>query len=373
MPSEVARSSYVGRSDELRLAEASRQVAVAGTGTLLLVTGEAGIGKTRFCEEVARQARQAGMAVAWGRCWSEGGAPPLWPWQPVLDDLAGPGAADILDGDIGSDAVDPERFARFAALLDTLRRQCRATPSVVVIDDIHVADAGAVLLTRFIARSLHGLPLLLLVTRRDGEPEPGSLLDRLANELAREARSLALHGLDVDETLAFMSARGIAEADADRIGPLHRLTGGNPLFLDELVSAGSLDGPPTALPAGVRHAIEERLARLDEPTRHTLGLAALLGTEPAVTEIAALCDLEPATVIEGATRGAAAGIVGVDADHVVFKHDLWRDGLGRCPLGARTARRPRPGGRDHHDHGGGRRCRRSPRPPRPGRGAALGR
>src|SRR6266700_5056879 len=107
-----AAGSFVGRSEELgRVELICADVARLGQGRLVTVAGEAGIGKSRFCEECAIRARAAGLTVVWGRCWADGGAPPLWPWQSVLAGLGGADAAALLDGDAGLAAVDPERFA----------------------------------------------------------------------------------------------------------------------------------------------------------------------------------------------------------------------------------------------------------------------
>src|SRR5262249_28037546 len=135
----------VGRGRELRLLDDALTLARGGEGRLVVVAGEPGIGKTRLCREIASRASGAGFAVGWGTCWPEGGAPRLWPWQAVLSDLGRGAATDLLGADRGGPVVDPERFARFAAVGEELARACDASPVLVVIDDIHVADPGAVL------------------------------------------------------------------------------------------------------------------------------------------------------------------------------------------------------------------------------------
>src|SRR5437588_6426449 len=96
----VAIDSFVGRAEELRRVEAAcAEVGRLRRGRLVSVVGEAGIGKTRFSEECAARARAAGMTVVWGRCWADGGAPPLWPWQAILVGLRGADAASLLDSD----------------------------------------------------------------------------------------------------------------------------------------------------------------------------------------------------------------------------------------------------------------------------------
>jgi len=337
---QVAHAPYVGRAGELRLAEAGRKAVAAGSGVLLLVSGDAGIGKTRFCEEVATRARTAGMPVAWGRCWAGGGAPPLWPWHGVLEELCGQHAAAVLAGDQGIDDVDPERFARFAAVVEALRDTCLDRPAMVVIDDAHDADAGAVLLARFVARALSSLPLLLVVTRREHEPPPGSTVALLLSELAREGRGIPLGGLDASESGALLSSLGVtptvddpaARATSapgdDPVTSLHRLTGGNPLFLHELAAAGPIDQLSSVMPDGVRHAIDERLRGLDASTCRILGHAALLGMEASVVEAAQLAGVDVGHVVACAVPGAAAGVVAYDGrDRLTFQHELLREGL----------------------------------------------
>ena len=111
---------YVGRAGEMRQLATAIERVRDGRGQVVLVSGPAGIGKTRFCEENALLAQEAGFAVAWGRCWSDGGAPALWPWQSVLSQLCGLETAALLDQESGPDAVDPERFSRFVAVVDQL-------------------------------------------------------------------------------------------------------------------------------------------------------------------------------------------------------------------------------------------------------------
>ena len=157
---------FVGRARELRLLDEALAAAKGGEGRLVVVAGEAGIGKTWLCREVAGRATQIGFAVAWGTCWPDAGAPPLWPWQAVLAELSDAAASSLLADDTGGPVVDPERFARFAAVAGQIGQACVRAPALVIIDDVHAADPGAILLTRFIARDLARLPLVLLLSRR---------------------------------------------------------------------------------------------------------------------------------------------------------------------------------------------------------------
>jgi len=103
----TSAKQFVGREHELRQLDAACAAARQGRGSAVVVSGEAGIGKTRFCEEVADRAALAGLAVVSARCWVDGGAPALWPWQPLLNELCGPDAADLLAADTGCPPSTP--------------------------------------------------------------------------------------------------------------------------------------------------------------------------------------------------------------------------------------------------------------------------
>src|SRR5205823_2404975 len=125
-------AGFTGRASELRVLDEVMAAARGGVGNLILVSGEAGIGKNRFCREVAARARTGGLATAWGSCWPEGGAPPLWPWQAILDSLVDRTAAKSLVDDPGGSALDPERFTRFVAVVDAFAAVCARRPALVV-------------------------------------------------------------------------------------------------------------------------------------------------------------------------------------------------------------------------------------------------
>src|SRR4051795_9190003 len=97
---------FVGRTGQLQVLDDALDRAQAGVASLAVVSGEAGIGKTRFCREVAGRAGRRGFAVGWGACWADGGAPPLWPWQRILRDVGADATAAALDDDTGGPTVD---------------------------------------------------------------------------------------------------------------------------------------------------------------------------------------------------------------------------------------------------------------------------
>ncbi len=328
-----AAERFVGRADELRRIDRICTAAPEGRGAVALVSGEAGIGKTRFCDETAERARRAGLTVVTARCWGEGGAPALWPWQPILVELCGDEAARLLGPGTAAttaEAVDADRFARFSAIVDALGTAAARAPACVVIDDIHAADAGTLLLTRFVARAIHRLPLALIVSRRSGEPSAAGLEARLLAEIEREAIPVVLHHFDLDEATTFLADQGLRQLAPDLVLALLKVTGGNPLFLRRIAALGA-PGPQRALPAGLRVAIDQALAALSPGTQRILSASAVLGLTPAVSEAAAVSEADPRAVLDAVVEATGAGLVASPAgeapDRFAFTHELVRSAL----------------------------------------------
>jgi tetratricopeptide (TPR) repeat protein len=291
-----------------------------GLGRLLIIRGDAGIGKTTLCEEAAERMAGDGFAVVWGRCWADGGAPPLWPWPAVLDELGGADASRLLTEDAGQVGFGPDRFARFTAVAAFLAERATATPVLLVIDDAHVADTGALLLARFLTRTLGRSRLVLVLTRRNdveaGRVEGGRLLD----ELEREAAVVSLGSFDVHDTSAFLAAHGIVVEDYGLIPALTRLTDGNPLLLARAVSHRSADNPL----AGIEEVIGDALGALSPEHRDVLALAAILGMEAAAADIVGISGGDAADVgaaLDGAHR---TGLIDLGPTGWTFTHDLVR-------------------------------------------------
>ena len=210
-PAADGAGELVGRERQLAALEAALAEAAAGRGRLLLVSGEPGIGKTRLAEEVARRAAGGGAGVGWGRCAEEQGAPPFWPWVQLLRGLlaetpperpeavldadgpeltmllpeltevvAGPPAAPVLD-------VEAVRFRLCQAVTGLLGRLATSRPLLLVIDDLHWADAASLRLLSILAGALGGARLLVVATYRDTDAEPGGLLADTLAALARQA------------------------------------------------------------------------------------------------------------------------------------------------------------------------------------------
>jgi tetratricopeptide (TPR) repeat protein len=295
-----------------------------GPSRLVLIRGEAGVGRSRLADEVAATAEARGFRVGRGRCWPLGGAPPLWPWHDVLDTLIGSTAAGLLDERQTSLAVDPERFARFRAVADVLGAASVVDPLLIVLDDVHAADAGAVLLAQFLARSPRLRRTAIVITHREPLPAGDPLTSALRG-LAADATVIELRGLSEVDVAELAAGRGRA-LETTELAAVKLATGGNPLLVEELLAADGLtplDGDNVA----VRRAIFGRFRSLTGPTREVLAVAAVLGARASVDELAAVGGVSPARVLAARREAVASGLADPDADSIGFLHDAFGEAV----------------------------------------------
>src|SRR6266481_1077240 len=237
----LARSSvsaFVGRAQESDELVAGFAPALQGHGQIFLICGEPGIGKTRIADEISDLARAHGMRVLWGRCWEAGDSPPYWPWIEVLRECIGDRTPDAaLDPvailgiarqtesstntsertrvSIAPEESDLGRFALYEATTLLLKRTAESSPLLIVLDDLHAADAASLQLLRFVAHSLRGSSILLIGTYRDVEIKTAPQLSAILAEISRDAHTIKLHGLDRKDVGELVPA---AVQDALRIG-----------------------------------------------------------------------------------------------------------------------------------------------------------
>ncbi len=312
-------------------------VADSGDGAILVLEGEAGIGKTRLAEAAASMAEAADWRTTWARCADDAGAPPMWAWYQVVSALGG--SLELAEG------TDPDqrRFSMFQQLRRELSSASAESPLLLVLDDVQAADATSLQLLGLLARDLAGLRVLLIVTVRTvGEQLQEALVECLA-AMSREPRvqRLTLAGLgeaDVRELVAAQLAGDSADALAAQV---YARTEGNPFFVVELLellrSEQRLEASTLPLPPSVRDVLERRLARLPSETVSLLQLGALAGrdVEMALLEAASglsaevvLARLEPAVL----SRALVEDPVGWQwrFSHALVQETLLA-GLGRLP------------------------------------------
>ncbi|WP_394830182.1 AAA family ATPase [Pendulispora rubella] len=347
----MAFHALFGRSRELGDLEAALGRALAGQGSVFLLSGEAGIGKTRLTEEIARSAEERGAIVAWGRAWEVEGAPPCWPWTQVLQaclqtpagaDFAAshPRGADLTPfltaigaGNGGEAELQPLRVG--SAIVALLQRLAADGPLVLAFDDLHAADVTSLELLLAVARDLRRLRVLVVGTYRELEARRLPKVSALLNRLAREGALRPLGRLDAASVAQCLSEALGAEPTSELAAAVFAATEGNPLFVDalaQLLAARGGASLPTgfALPDSIRETVHEMLQRLSPESRRVLDAAAVLGRESSVATLQLVCGRPAEEILVAVNDGLAAGVLGADSrstQPVRFAHVLIREAL----------------------------------------------
>jgi DNA-binding SARP family transcriptional activator/tetratricopeptide (TPR) repeat protein len=356
---ESGGAAFVGREDGLRRLGERYADACAGTRQLVVLSGEPGIGKTRLAGEFARRAHDEGAIVLYGRSDDE----TLVPFQPFVGAIGhyvGECGDAALARELGPElgelgrlipglaarareplAVEPEmqRFRLFNAVTSVLAHVARGRPAIVVLDDLQWADRSTALLLRHVIREIDAVQLLMIGTLRDVE---ACRSEQLAEFLARPQHgvdTIALRGLDADETQALVVARAGRRATAGAVGALLEATGGNPLLLEETIrSLGDVEQAVHGfgVPERAAQVIGRRVVRLSEPAQRALAGAAVAGAEFDVRVVEAVAGEQ---ALDGIEEAAAAGLVRELPDgRFSFSHALVRDALRERLSGARRQR-----------------------------------
>ena len=309
VPAQPSRR-FVGRERELAGLLAALEAAGGGAGSLQLLVGEPGIGKTALALEFG--ARAAPGRVVWGRCWEGGGAPAYWPWREVLGEL---GAPDLLAGtDPAPEGTLEARFTVFRTVVEVLREAAAAGPLVVVLDDLHAADVPSLALLQFVGRSLAELPVVLVGTYREEEAPP-ELIGAVGS-----GRHLQLRGLTRPEV-----AQLLPPETSDRlVAEVHRATDGNPFFVTELSPLVASEGR-LGIPAGVRATLRRRLGRLSADATEMVATAAAWGQDLDLAVLLRACSLSSERLLELVGEAVVAGLVAEQGGRGRFSHALVRE------------------------------------------------
>ncbi len=263
---------FRGRDEELSELDAALESAARSRGSLYLLAGEPGIGKTRLADEVAQRASARGMAVLRGRCWEGGGAPAYWPWiqllrahlaqRPHHDDLRA-AATDLLH-DIapqrphsGADDAPPAdadagRFQLLDALVSFIHAAAAVGPQLLVVEDLHAADEPSLAALQLLAGTLRDAPIVVVASYRDVDARRSPAIARRLAELNRDGRSLALGGLDHDAVAGLLTERFGTPAAGRLVAAVRDATGGNPFFIGQVAPLLPLVAKLCQIPGPVR-------------------------------------------------------------------------------------------------------------------------
>lgn len=331
---------FVGRETQLGALVSAVTAAELGEGAVAFVGGEAGIGKTRLVAEVGAR---VSCPVLWSRCWEGEGAPAFWPWQQLLRAVRADAGAilplarydhevlgRLLDDALAAGTTDDVRFRLFEALLDVFATAAEHRSIALVIEDLHWADQPSIRLLQFIGRDPRARRLAIIGTYRDSDLDAGHPLIRCFADLADRGLHVSLRGLGKrDVTLLAGSLAGEMAVTAGAVSLLHRRTGGNPLFLRELLRlldgekaiVGLEGGSPALVPSSVRAVVAERLARLSARTNEVLGAAAVADVD-AEFDVGTLLSLSTGAhddVVASLEEAESAGLLRRTGDVASFE------------------------------------------------------
>jgi DNA-binding CsgD family transcriptional regulator/tetratricopeptide (TPR) repeat protein len=358
----------IGRGPHLEAILHCVAEARTGRGRVVLISGEAGIGKSRLVAEVHARVQQTGASVLQGHCFEPDRTLPYAPLQDLLQsapvtqspdaivDALGPAASDLvpllpaLAGSLPAPRhampLDPEQEKRrlFRALSQLLARHAAGAPLLLVIEDVHWGDDASLDFVEYLARRIAGHPIVLLLTFRTDEVSPrlATLLTDLdRSRVAAEIRLTRLERADVEVMVR-------ATLGVDRpVGPvlldgIYRLTDGNPFFVEEIVRSLVADGTSPVseterewevverlrIPRSVDEAVRRRFDGLSLGARQMVTLAAVAGRRFDLPLLHALQDGEEGQVLAHLKELLAAQLVIEEAaDRFAFRHALTRQAI----------------------------------------------
>ncbi len=343
--------TYGREQEEANLLEVLSR-AEAGSPAFAVVVGEPGIGKSRLTERATAAARDHGFRVATGRCSADEGAPPLWPWSQVLEQLEDGDlrwrATDDGSSHTDDQSVEARAFQTFEHITGIVLERARQQPLLVVLEDLHWADTATLrVLRHLVAVATDGAGVAVVGTRRPWPEPTGALADVLEELARRHVTRVDLVGLSTSQASRLVEAVCGTPVAPEVLAAWHARSGGNPFFLIELARLqGGQDQTPQGdqdgaapVPATVRDVIVRRLGGLPDDTRELLLLAAVLGRRCSLDVLAAVAGRDPDEVDDLFAPARETGLVeDPEAGVVAFVHALTRDAVAATTTPSRLAR-----------------------------------
>ena len=351
----TAPSGIVGRVDEISaLREVLEPAFAAGSG-LALVEGEPGVGKTRLLKEIAAEAERRHALAVWGNCLDGAGAPTMWPWiqavGAILDRVPASVREAALSGELGhllephddllAGDIIPDsnlQFRLFEQVVAVIGEAAAHRPLLLVVDDLHWADATSLRLLAHLATRLpDGAVVIGALRDRRSEPEPELARMLAAVSRAPGQRRIRLGPLRPDDVAELVRRETGQTPGRDVTADLHARTRGNAFFVRELsrllAETGALTTDAVArvgVPSSVVDVVRGRMAALDDQARDLLRLAALAGREVDLPLLAEAAGLDVPTCHDRLAPLDAAGLIEPVPGHpyaVRFTHDVVRESV----------------------------------------------
>lgn len=351
LPGPAARAgaaAFVGRRHQLEALHEYWGRAVVGDRRLVVVSGEAGAGKSGLVARFAAEAHGGGGIVLWGRATQEA----VVPFEPMVEAVRtilrtiSPEARRRVAEDRGLLSLllpelerivpearpsgahpDVERYLMFETVAELLRAESARHPILVVLDDLHWADAPSLALLEHVVRHESAGQVMAVGTVRTPSADPNPDFDRMRLRLGRDGllATLTVEGLDVGEVGELLALNGRADLDA---GELCGATGGNAFYVTELLDHGGdalrVDDPPES----VRNMIGQRLQRLDHVTNQVVNLVAVAGQSATLAVLTAAGGFDADRLLDAADEAVDAGLLVEDgAGRLAAPHAIVRQAL----------------------------------------------
>ena len=347
----VVSPVFVGRRGDLQAVADAFATARKGDPAVVIVSGEAGVGKTRLVEEAGAAARDAGGQLIAGGCVELGGdAMPLAPLAEALRSLAHQVPPDELDELLGSaraelarlvPELDPDHTAIAAErpqpaqlielVLGAIARAGRDRPLVVVFEDLHWADQSTLELVTLLVRALHDTQVLLVITYRSDELHRAHPLRRLVGgwDRSRSVRRLQLERLTREEVGAQLAGIRGEAADAGLVELVFEHSDGNPFLVEEVAGAVLGGSDPGSLAPSLHDVLLARAEHLSDDARHVLRLVSAAGSWAPDELVAAVASLDEERLYAALREAVEQQLLVIDPSGrgYAFRHSLARDAL----------------------------------------------
>ncbi|MDP9791813.1 DNA-binding CsgD family transcriptional regulator [Catenuloplanes nepalensis] len=334
-------STLVGRDGELAALREAMKRARGGETAVMLIGGEAGVGKTRLCEEFGARAAGEGVQLLTGQCLELGEEGlPFAPFASALREVLRRGGAPLFAGherefgvllpELGQPGgAETSRGYLFDLVAGLFTRMAAERPLVLLIEDLHWADRSTRDLIAFLIRSARAARVLLICTYRSDELHRGHPLRPYLAELdrVRGVERRELDRLDRDGTARVLTHLFGAEPTARAVDDIHGRAQGNPFFIEELAAAGDPVGC-AVIPETLRDLLLARVDRLPEAAQRLLRIASVGGNQVGHDLLVTAAEL-PTEQLEAALRAAiAAQLMVADPDGgYEFRHALVREAV----------------------------------------------
>jgi predicted ATPase len=312
--------------------EAALAGACSGAGRLVVLRGEAGIGKTLIAEMFAERARSSGCLVARCDCREQRGTPPLWPFIELLRSLAsaaGTAPAHPAAGDLDTARPTHKLFDAVAQTLADLI----TPPLVLILDDLQDADDASIELLRYLLPEIARMRILIVATLRNGHAQNVQDTPLSAAIVHRNCVRIQVTALEPSDVASYLVSQ-LGAVDRALCQKVYELSEGHPQCMVELVKQlreqSTLDAAALRIPPRLCQQLCQRLASLSGEARAVLIDAAVLGLEFGLPLLAAVTERCPATLMDVLASACAADLVrplAASSTEFRFKHGLLRAAL----------------------------------------------